>query len=1034
MVSLKKRFKKYERHFLLAIVIILLASFSVTGAFSCQGQGPNSSYNLGGTFNVAPGEGEEMTDQEFDRAFAKYNNFQYSIRMPSRDFRIFLEGVQTLEPFRAAWAHHLLLAAARAAGYDAGDHQVRGAVEDMVGFALLYRARMQFSEVNYKQYLRQNFSRGSQTEFEEGVREIVLKDQFLYPLITSSRYQVPYQQAYDDWRTERERVDLEYVALPAAPFEDAVRKDELTRVAIGKQVELLSRVTNAAATLRRVRAKIDSHKTAKGTWPTELSELGTAAQPFVVRDDPWDNALQYEVEGDEIDLRSAGPDGSFGTADDVTTATQEQLDTHGGLYELAEKLGQRRTATGTWPKTLQELKSAAGGDRLPGLVRNIQDGWKRDFVYVLGEGDAAPTLTSNGPDGEAGTDDDIGITLDADKVEVVPSAALMAFVDADLKDSWDRPLVLRMSRAQPPTWEILSAGADGEQGTDDDLKTGNAQELKLFFNSVRNDYALPARSRFETLFVHLPLMTDEALKRLWDKYPQHRPTDEDEVYEWWRSYKGADFFYRAEDPSDPEKGHGAELAARVAPEARVTLVPSKDIFPDPLTGAGDKPGDAPKKDDPKKGAAKGDDAEKDDAEKDDPADAADRKTFRDKGWREIVIREQFMESLLNDILTRVRDNRVKGRAAETKLAAWTKEHEAYLAALAAWEQANADKPEAERTPKPAERKSEKPVVPAAITFESVLASELAELVDSGDAKTPPAIQYWQTPELMSREEWEKNENFGEGLQFELSRLKEDGEYNGIPAQLNRRLTKVLVRRLEFKDRELQPYEDVQDKVFDQFIQRRLMDRAAAKLETLRTDAQKAVDALPGEADEAAKQAAWDGVYEAWSKDAGAAAIVERTGLFIGNVPPPEIEIDDNMDAALKAESARRNFVWRAGYATVRPSASTGDTVTATPGAFGRSILRDPVVEESGSGAAYMIRVVERAYPSKAEFSPSRYVRQLSKFVLGDRRSLGQQDRLNKRNGLLFQSLARYFDDIDWLRATFDLQTNAEFESVAKNNR
>ena len=52
MASLKKRFKKYERHFLLAIVIILLASFSITGAFSCQGQGPNNSYNLGPSMSL----------------------------------------------------------------------------------------------------------------------------------------------------------------------------------------------------------------------------------------------------------------------------------------------------------------------------------------------------------------------------------------------------------------------------------------------------------------------------------------------------------------------------------------------------------------------------------------------------------------------------------------------------------------------------------------------------------------------------------------------------------------------------------------------------------------------------------------------------------------------------------------------------------------------------------------------------------------------------------------------------------------------
>ncbi|MDJ0520450.1 MAG: type II secretion system protein GspG [Planctomycetota bacterium] len=1034
MARIRKLYKKYERHFLLGIVILLLASFSITGAFSCQPTGPSGSYKLGGSYTVAPGERDEISDEEFDRLFAKHYNFQYAIRMPSREFRLFLEGLQPPDNFKAAWGHLITLAAAREAGYDAGDHQVRGAVEDMVGFALLYRARMAFSDVNYQQFLRQNFSRGSQAEFQEGVREVVIKDQFLYPLVTSARYQVPYAQAYEAWRAERERVDLQYVALPAEPFAEVVKQEESTRMTIGEQTDQLAKVVNASAQVRRVRSKIDNHKNAKGALPAKLEELGTPAQPFDVRDDEWGNALRYAVDGETYDVRSAGPDGEFDTADDVNAETQKQLDTHSALHELAEKIGQRRTATGSWPKSLEELK-AGGDDRLPGLVRDVKDGWEREFTYTPGEGDAAPTLVSLGPDGEAGTADDISLTLQADLVRVVPGPALQSYVSAEAKDSWGRPLVVRLSRAQPPTWQVSSAGADGEDGNEDDLTTGNAQEVRLFFNSVRGDYALPARTRFETLFTHLPLITDEALKRLWDKYPQHRPTDEEKVYEWWRSYKGENFFYRAEDPRDPEAGHGAELAKKVAPEARVTLVPAKDIFPDPLSGAGEKK-DEPKKDDAKKDAPK-DGEKKDEPAKDaeaEEADAEDRKTFRDQGWREIVIRELFMESLLNDILTRCRDSRVKVNAAEAKLAAWTREREAYEKALAAWEQANADKPEDQRAPKPAEPKAEKPVVPEELTLESVLAAELAELVDSGDANTPAAVQYWRTPELMSREEWEKNENFGQGLQFELSRLKEDGDYNGIPAQLNSRLTKVLVRRLEFKEREPQEYEAVQDKVFERFIERKRMDKAAAELRTLRDAVQKAVDALPADADDAARKAAWDGAYGPWSERIGGHALVENTGLFIGNVPPPAIEVEDDMEDAEKAAIGRRNFVWRAGYSTVRPVASRQDTVTAEPGTFGRRVLRDPKIEERGTGAAYLIRVAERVYPSKAEFSPNRYVEYLQKRVLGDRRRLGSTKRLRDREGSLFQALSRYLDDMDWMQATFDVQTNSEWDTLDERRR
>ena len=369
MSRFRKLYKKYERHVLLGIVIILLASFSITGAFSCQDRGQSRSYKLGGSFNVAPGEREEISDEEFDHAFAKYYNFQYAIRMPSREFRMFLEGLEPQEERKSAWAHFLTLAAARHAGYLVGDHQVRSAVEDMVGFSLMYRARMRFDDVTYAQFLRTNFGRGTRAEFEEGVREVVQKDQFLYPLVTTARYQVPYAEAYEAWRSERERVDLEYLALPAAGFADAVRKDEKTRAAISEQADLLSQVASAAATIRRVRAKLDDVKKTKGAWPTTLAELGSEAQPFAVQNDPWGKALQYQIEGDEVDVRSAGPDGAFDTADDVTMATQEQLDTHGNIFELAEKVGQRRTALNAWPKSLDELKSAAGQDRLPGPSR-----------------------------------------------------------------------------------------------------------------------------------------------------------------------------------------------------------------------------------------------------------------------------------------------------------------------------------------------------------------------------------------------------------------------------------------------------------------------------------------------------------------------------------------------------------------------------------------------------------------------------------------------------------------------------------------
>ncbi len=1062
MSRFKKMYKKYERHVLLGIVVLLLASFSITGAFSCKGQGKVGSYKMGGTFNVMPGERDEVDDKEFDRLFAKYYNFQNAIRMPSREFRVFLASLRPQpDQIKPAWAHILTLAAAKRAGYHAGDHQVRIAVQDMVGFALLYRARLPWSESNYQTFLRNNYSRGTQAQFQEAVREIVIKDQFLYPIVMTSRYEVPYADAYKAWRTSRERVDLRYASLSAAPFADEVRKAEATRQVIGGQAEALTSVTNVSATMRRIQAKIAAYKRTKKAYPKSMADLARPGQTFDVRDDAWGTPPRYQVTGAggenaKAEVRSAGPDKTFDTADDVTAETQKQLDTHGNLFQLAEKIGQRRTATGSWPDSLDELKTApGGGDQLPGLVHGIQDGWGNDFEYEpfkgeSGDQEAPPTLTSKGPDGKLGTDDDIRVRLDEAGVNVLPGPALAVYVQGDLMDAWGHALAIRMGRAQPPTWQVTSGGPDGEIGNEDDLTTGNAQELKLFFNGVRGDYNLPARRRFEALFVHLPLVTDAALKRLWEKYPDDRPKDEDKLYEYWRAYK-SDVFYRAEDPRDPEKGYGAALVADLAPEAKATLVPSADLFPASLGGKKD----APKKDEPKKDEPKKDDPEED-AAPDDGVEAAakkaeaerkaaeeakaaeERTAFRKKGWREVVIRELFMENVLNRLLQACRDSRVAVQKAEKAHAAWTATRESYEKDLAAWEKANAGKPEAERSPKPAAPTAEEPTVPAEVTFESLLAGELGALVASGDDKTPAAIQYWVTPKLMSREAWEKNKNFGQELQFDLSRLKQDGDYNGIPAQIHRRLTKVLLRRLEYKPEEPQSYDEVKDAVFDRFVLKRQTDRAVDELRKLQQGVERETSELPEDADDASKQAAWDKAVETWTGRTKITPTIETTGLFIGGAPPAEIgEKDPAYEGASLEEKERierLNFVWRMGYATVRPVISRQDTVTAAPGTFGRRILRDPVQDGKGTGRAYLVHVARRVYPSKDEFSPGRYARQLGQAAFGNRSRMAAAARLRDREGRFNQALARWLDDVDWLQVAFDLQTNSEMETLDRKKR
>ncbi len=1059
MARLRKFYKKYERHVLLGLVIILLATFSITGALRCEGTGePEKTFKLGGEFQASPTSRTEISDSEFDRLFALHYNFQRAIRMPSREFRQYVMGLRPPDSFKGAWAHLITLGAAREAGYRAGEFQVRSAVRDMVGFALMVRARMEYNDINYKQFLKQNFS-GSQIEFSDAVREVVIKDQFLKPLVDASRYQVPYPEAYEKWKSSRERVNLEYIALPAISFSETARLEEETRREISRQDDVLKKLTAAAAQLNRVRARLEAIKKAPdGKYPESLEAMGKGgATPFKVGPDPWGEKLDYKLVDGAPVVRSAGPDKQFDTADDVNDATRKHLDTHSNLFELATKINQRRTATGEWPAALADMLKSPGAERLPSLTRPLKDGWDNDFHYTPAAGDNPPVIASHGADGAKGGGDDLSITLDPDSVRVPMGEGLGAYM-IGAKDAWDRPLDVVLSRAQPPVWSITSPGADGKTGEDetnvDDLTTGNDAELRSFFTTVQADFRLEARRQFETVFVHLPLLSDDILKALWEKFPKHRPKDEENLYKYWRSYRGPEYFYRVDEPRDAEKGHGAELARRIAPDATAVLVPAKAIFPDVLEA--DKPKDG-EKNEPKDGDGdKPKDGEKDDAASGSPDGAADeeesiRKEYEDKGWREIVIREQFMENVLNDILQRARESRIAVKAAERKLEIWTKAKADHDAKVKAWKEKMKDVPEADRSPRPEGPKDEKPVVPEAVTFETLLKGEFAVGVASDGG--PTGIQHWTTPQLMTRSEWEKNENFGTELQYTLNRLKEDGEYNGIPAQLHRRLTKVLVRRIEYKAEEQQPYDDVKDAVFERFLEKRQMDIAAKALKRLQDAIAKAEAEAGGEAAEGERSpqavAAGKKALEMWAEKLGKPVyFVADTGMFIGSEAPPPVEVADDAAEADRREIEQRNFVWRTGYETVRPTASRQDTIDATPGTFGRRVLRDPIIKDKdpemvdgvpkpkdrGTGSAYLVRVKARAFPSKAEFSPRRYTEWLREEVYGPPDARRYEQSLRELEGRYYQALAKYLDDMDWMQATFDLRTNSELNVLEERRK
>jgi general secretion pathway protein G len=85
----------------------------------------------------------------------------------------------------------------------------------------------------------------------------------------------------------------------------------------------------AASQINSLKTQLDMYKLNVGTYPATLEALHTQPSDVdankwfqVSRDpikpDPWGRPFEYKVSGDSYELRSLGPDGQSGTADDIT--------------------------------------------------------------------------------------------------------------------------------------------------------------------------------------------------------------------------------------------------------------------------------------------------------------------------------------------------------------------------------------------------------------------------------------------------------------------------------------------------------------------------------------------------------------------------------------------------------------------------------------------------------------------------------------------------------------------------------------------
>lgn len=85
--------------------------------------------------------------------------------------------------------------------------------------------------------------------------------------------------------------------------------------------------TAAKASVDSIKGAVTTYYINKHKMPSSLSQLieGTDDNPPILEGgegalmDPWDNEYKYEQHGKRFTITSAGPDGEFGTDDDISS-------------------------------------------------------------------------------------------------------------------------------------------------------------------------------------------------------------------------------------------------------------------------------------------------------------------------------------------------------------------------------------------------------------------------------------------------------------------------------------------------------------------------------------------------------------------------------------------------------------------------------------------------------------------------------------------------------------------------------------------
>lgn len=72
-----------------------------------------------------------------------------------------------------------------------------------------------------------------------------------------------------------------------------------------------AQIVRARLEMKELKAELESHHALRGEWPEDWRALKRSGK------DPWGNEYQFEIDVEEAIVYCAGPDGEFGTDDDI---------------------------------------------------------------------------------------------------------------------------------------------------------------------------------------------------------------------------------------------------------------------------------------------------------------------------------------------------------------------------------------------------------------------------------------------------------------------------------------------------------------------------------------------------------------------------------------------------------------------------------------------------------------------------------------------------------------------------------------------